>query len=134
MEKNIHILLIEDDQDDIDLLREALKDNKVSHSIDILSDGSLVAPYLHTCNSYPDVIILDFNLPKVHGREILKMFKNTSNFTDIPLIILTTSSAKEDVEYSISNGASRFMTKPSSVKEIRDMVNAIMSIAVDVNS
>jgi len=130
MEKNIHILLIEDDQDDIDLLKEALKDNKVPHSIDILSDGSMVAPYLNSCITYPDVIVLDFNLPKVHGREILKMFKSASSFTHIPLIILTTSSAKEDVEYSINNGASRFMTKPSSVKEIREMVAAITDIVV----
>jgi DNA-binding response OmpR family regulator len=131
MKKNIHILLIEDDQDDIDLLREALKDNQVSHSIDILSDGSMVAPYMNNCNAYPDVIVLDFNLPKVHGREILKMFRNTANFTEIPLIILTTSSAREDVEYSISNGANRFMTKPSSVKEIREMVDAITAITVN---
>lgn len=130
MERNIHILLIEDDQDDIDLLKEALKDNNVSHSMDVMSDGSLVAPYLGSCTNYPDVIVLDFNLPKVHGREILKMFRNAPDFTEIPLIILTTSSAREDVEYSINNGATRFMTKPSSVKEIREMVEAITTIAV----
>lgn len=129
MDKHIKILLIEDDQDDIDLLQEALTDNHIRHSLQVLNDGSMVAPYLEQCADFPDVIVLDFNLPKVHGRDLLKMFRNTKGFTDIPLIILTTSSAREDQEYSINNGASRFMTKPSSVKEIREMILAITDVA-----
>ena len=128
MNKTIRILLIEDDQDDVDLLKEALDDNDVVYTIDIIKDGGLVADHITNCSAYPDIIVLDFNLPRVHGRELLKKFKLAPIFKDIPLIILTTSSAKEDMEYAYREGAERFLIKPSTVQGLNTVISTILEL------
>lgn len=129
LKKTLRILLIEDDQDDVDLLKEAFEDNNVPYAMDVIKDGGLVADFMDKRVSFPDIIILDFNLPRVHGRELLKRFKASPHFKDIPLIILTTSSAKEDMEYAIREGADRFLIKPSTVQGLNSVISIIQEIA-----
>lgn len=125
MEKIIRILLIEDDQDDVDLLKEALDDNDFPHIMDVVKDGGLVAAYIEKCVVHPDVIVLDFNLPRVHGKELIRRFKATPVFKNIPLVILTTSSARVDMDYAYREGADKFLIKPSSVQGLNEVVSAI---------
>jgi CheY-like chemotaxis protein len=127
MSKLLKILLVEDDPDDVDLLREALYDNNVLYEMDIIKDGGLVAPYLQKCTSYPDIIVLDFNLPRVHGRDLMKLIKQTYNFKNIPLYILTTSSAQKDIDYAYREGASKYLIKPTTVQGINDVISILIS-------
>jgi len=125
----IKILLIEDDLDDVELLEDALQDNGISFEAEKINDGAAAIDYIRTCNNCPDLIILDFNLPKVHGRQIILEIKSISSFKDIPLLILTTSSAKEDVEYAYKNGADKYIIKPSTLDQIKEMVGEIVRLA-----
>jgi CheY-like chemotaxis protein len=122
------ILLIEDDHDDIYLLESALGDNSVPYKMDTIREGDKVQSYLLTNTSVPDIIVLDFNLPKKHGREVLKDIKSHERYKDIPLIVLTTSSAKEDMEYSYRMGARHFITKPTTLQGFNKTVEIICSL------
>ena len=127
MSTNLKILLIEDDTDDIELLEEALKDNNVTYSLELIMQGDKVQPWLDKEGEHPDIIILDFNIPKLHGREILQLIKSSDFFKKVPLIVLTTSAAKEDLEYSLAMGADHFITKPSSIMAFNNAIQTIIS-------
>lgn len=122
------ILLIEDDIDDVELLEEALLSNHIPFEMDVLKDGSAAVEYINSSKSCPDIIILDFNLPKIHGREVIKEIKSANVFCNIPLLILTTSSAKEDIEYAYKNGASKYLIKPTSISQINDTISTIIEL------
>ena len=125
----LNILLIEDDQDDIDLMQDALRDNGIDFTIVVIKQGDKAIPYLESCKKFPDVILLDLNLPKIHGREILDSIKSSHTYKNIPVVILTTSSAKEDIEYCVKAGANSFITKPYTVDGFRETVAAIVEVA-----
>ncbi|MES2328855.1 MAG: response regulator [Bacteroidota bacterium] len=129
MRDTVQILLIEDDNDDIELIQDALGDNGVSYQLKVIKDGGEVAGYLETANDIPDIIVMDFNLPKVHGREILKHIKRTDHFKTIPLLILTTSSSQDDIDYSYKEGANRYLIKPTTASGIRNIVDVIKELA-----
>jgi CheY-like chemotaxis protein len=128
MKEMLQILLIEDDNDDIELIQDALDDNKLSYQLKVIKDGGEVAGYLETVNDIPDIIVMDFNLPKVHGREILKNIKQTDTFKTIPLLILTTSSSQDDIDYSYKEGANRYLIKPTTASGIRNVVEVIKEL------
>jgi DNA-binding response OmpR family regulator len=125
----IKILLIEDDPDDVELLQDSLNDYNVHYEMNVINDGGLVADYLEKNRVFPDIIVLDLNLPRVHGKEILKEIKIASAYKDIPLLILTTSSAKEDVEYSYQYGANKFLRKPTNIEGIKSTIATIVELA-----
>lgn len=125
----LKILLIEDDADDIDLLEEAFRENKISYNLDVIMQGDQVTSYLSNVDSLPQVIVLDFNLPKLHGREVLNLIKSFPKIKEIPVVVLTTSTAREDKEYALNNGAAHFITKPTSIQEFRNAVNLITGSA-----
>lgn len=129
MKKSLQILLVEDDPDDVELFREALNDNKVSHSIDVIMQGDEVIPHLEQSSSLPEIILLDLNLPKVHGKEILRVLKSGNTYKDIPVVILTTSSTKSDVDYCLMIGAEKFITKPTNTDGFDQLVTSILEIA-----
>jgi DNA-binding response OmpR family regulator len=129
MEQPLRIFLIEDDMDDIELLQESLKDNNVQYTMSIVREGDKVSSFLRECTVLPHVIIMDFNLPKVHGKDILRTIKSFDGFKEIPLLVLTTSTAKDDIEYSYKMGANKYLTKPSSIKGFNDTVAAIVELA-----
>ena len=129
MTEVLKILLIEDDADDIELLEEAFKENKILYDLNVVMEGDKVASYLNSVDSLPQVIVLDFNLPKLHGREILNILKSSHQFKNVPVVVLTTSAAKEDADYALNLGAKHFITKPTSMKDFSKTVSLITESA-----
>ena len=126
----LKILLVEDDQDDVELMEDALRDNEIDFHMEVVRQGDKVIPYLQTCKNFPNVILLDLNLPKMHGREILSRIKLSTEFKHIPVAILTTSSSQAEKEFCISAGAAQFLTKPSTVEGFNKTIKAILKIAM----
>jgi CheY-like chemotaxis protein len=124
----IRILLIEDDSDDIELLKDAFVQNGITCNIDVVTEGDKAIPWLEA-HTLPDVIVMDFNLPKLHGREILLQVKRSPNFNEIPLMVLTTSASADDMRYAFSMGADKFITKPNTMQGFATTVEAIVSLA-----
>ena len=129
MPEGIQIFLIEDDADDIELLEVSLKDNQVEYTMDVVMEGDKVQEYLKNCKKLPHIIVMDFNLPRVHGRDIIKQIKSNDEFKCIPLVVLTTSTAKEDIEYSYKMGADSFITKPTTIQGFNATVGTIVQLA-----
>jgi DNA-binding response OmpR family regulator len=126
----IRILLVEDDIDDVQLLQEALVENHIDCEIEVIMEGDRVIPHLSTAESLPDIIVMDFNLPKLHGKEILVLIRSEEAFKSIPLIVLTTSASPHDVKFAHDNGANKFITKPSTIQGFNSAVETIVSMAV----
>lgn len=126
----LNILLVEDDQDDVELMQDALRDNDINFTLEIVRQGDKVIPFLKMCKNFPNVILLDLNLPKMHGREVLSRIKLSADFKHIPVAILTTSSSQAEKEFCLSAGATDFLTKPSTVEGFNKTIQCIMDIAL----
>ena len=126
--KNVHILLVEDNEGDILLTVEALEEGRIANVIEVARDGQEAIDKLEIDlknNRLPDLILLDINLPKMNGHEVLERLKETEGLKHIPVIILSTSSSEMDILKSYKNHANCFITKPV---EIDEFVKAIESI------
>lgn len=115
--KGVHILLVEDNEGDIMLTTEALQDGRIINHIDVVRDGKKAMDFLLKKGEYasadtPDIIVLDVNLPKKNGHEVLQFIKNHHDLKQIPVIMLTTSSSKSDINKSYENHANCYITKP----------------------
>jgi two-component system, chemotaxis family, response regulator Rcp1 len=113
----IEILLVEDSPSDIDLTREALEDTRVHNNLSVVTDGVEALAFLRCEGKYakaphPDLILLDLNLPKKDGREVLAEIKADPQLKQIPVIVLTTSSDERDVQACYKAGASSYIQKP----------------------
>jgi DNA-binding response OmpR family regulator len=129
MKKALKILLIEDDIDDVDLLKDALSENDVDHSMEVIMEGDKVFPYLQTVTTLPEIIVMDLNLPKTDGKEILQEIKSSLSLTQIPIVVLTTSSSKEDIEYCNKMGIDKFITKPATIDGWNALIHSILRVA-----
>jgi len=129
MSNAIQILQVEDDQDDIELMEQAFEDNGFRINLKTIKQGDMVLPYLESLPDLPDIILLDLNIPKMHGREVLKGLKSAVRLKDIPVIILTTSSSPEDVDYCLNTGADRYIPKPATIEGFRETVTTIVTVA-----
>jgi DNA-binding response OmpR family regulator len=129
MEKPLDILLIEDDIDDVDLLKDALLDNNVSYQMEVIMEGDKVFNYLSSAEILPEIIVMDLNLPKTDGKEILQEIRSSSLLLEIPIVVLTTSSSREDIEYCTKMGISKFITKPATVDGWNSTINSIVTVA-----
>jgi CheY-like chemotaxis protein len=114
---SIEILLVEDDPGDVLLTRESFADNKVQNHLNVVSDGEEATAYLrkqgvHAQAPRPDLILLDLNLPRKDGREVLKDIKADPELRAIPIVVLTTSEADEDILNSYDLHANAYVTKP----------------------
>lgn len=128
MQKSIHILLIEDDPDDVELLQTALEDEGVIFESSVISHGDQVIPYLKMGKNLPTIIVLDLNIPKTHGKEVLLQLKASAKFNNIPVVILTTSSARAERDFCLEAGAAAFMIKPVTMSEFKDIVRNIREV------
>lgn len=113
----IEILLVEDSPGDARLVVEAFKDGRVHNNLNVVEDGVEAMAYLHREGPYaaatrPDLILLDLNLPKKDGREVLAEIKADANLRSVPVIVLTTSQAEEDIIRSYNLHANCYITKP----------------------
>lgn len=128
--KLIDILLIEDNPGDVDLVREALESNKMSNNLYVAEDGEKAYRFLMKKGEFkdapkPDLILLDLNLPKKDGRELLMDIKNSDDLKSIPVVILTSSKAEEDILKSYQLYANCYITKPLDFKRFHDIVGSI---------
>ena len=110
----IEVLLVEDDPGDILLTVEAFEHNKVRNSLKIVGDGVEAMDYLRSGAERPDLVLLDLNLPRKDGREVLAEIKSDPALRSIPVVVLTTSKAEEDIYRTYDLGANSFITKPVS--------------------
>jgi two-component system, chemotaxis family, response regulator Rcp1 len=126
----IEVLLVEDSPGDVRLTREALKDAKMHISLSVVSDGTEAMAYLrrektHAEAPRPDLILLDLNLPKKDGRDVLKEIKESEELKSIPVVILTTSASPVDVERSYMLHANCYITKPVDLQGFIKVVKSI---------
>jgi len=117
--KEIHILLVEDNEGDIVLAREALKEARIKNRITVITDGEKALEYLfcNDNNRKPDLILLDINLPKVNGLEVLAKIKADEALKIIPVVMLTTSTSEQDVLDAYRNYVNCYINKPIDLEE-----------------
>jgi len=128
--KPLEILLVEDNKGDIGLITEFLSDAKVITNIHIAEDGEEAIRFLCSKDKFlgstlPDIIILDLNLPKKDGREVLKEIKENDDLKNIPVIILTTSSAEKDILRVYDLHANAYIVKPLDFDEFMKVIKSI---------
>jgi chemotaxis family two-component system response regulator Rcp1 len=130
MKKDIHILLVEDNEGDIVLTIEALKEARIGNTIDVVKDGEKAMEFLRKEGEFsnaatPDLILLDINLPKIDGKEVLATIKNDVQLKIIPVVMLTTSDSPTDIMEAYANHANCFITKPAGFE---NFINVIVSL------
>jgi len=125
----MEILLVEDNPGDVLLTKRALKSGKVLHNLHVVTDGEAALSYLHDIEYgqalRPDLIMLDLNLPKVSGREVLAKIKSNDALTSIPVVILTTSKAEEDILKAYELHANSFIAKPVDWQQFVNVIRFI---------
>lgn len=126
----IEILLVEDNPGDIRLTQEVLKEGKVQNTLSIVENGVQAISFLRKENEYqdaptPDLILLDLNLPKKDGREVLLDIKNDPELKKIPVVVLTTSQSEEDILKVYDLNANCYISKPVDFGEFIDVVKSI---------
>jgi two-component system, chemotaxis family, response regulator Rcp1 len=130
MAKPLEVLLVEDDEDDVRLTREALRDSKVIVNMTVAPDGEDALERLRRKGKYadgarPDLILLDLNLPRVSGREVIAALKGDAELKTIPVVVLTTSEADSDIVKCYDLGANCYITKPVNFDQFRRIIKAI---------
>jgi len=133
----IEILLVEDDPGDTLMIREAFQDNKITNNLTCLTDGEQAVAYLRREGEYadavrPDLILLDLNLPRKDGREVLAEIKDDDDLKVIPIVVLTTSAAEEDILRSYRLHANAYVTKPVDFEAFIEVVRQIDEFFVSV--
>jgi chemotaxis family two-component system response regulator Rcp1 len=133
--QQIHILLVDDNEGDILLTREALDDARIVNKISIAYDGLEAIRFLKkqpAGANTPDLILLDINLPKMNGTEVLAIIKNDPELKRIPVIMLTTSSAEKDILASYDNHANCYITKPVDLEMFMNVVRTIEDFWISI--
>jgi chemotaxis family two-component system response regulator Rcp1 len=128
----ITVLMVEDDPDDVYLTQEALRESRLCMNLQVVDDGVEAMRYLRRENDYahsrrPNLILLDLNLPRMDGREVLAEIKEDPTLTDIPVVVLTTSKAEEDIAASYRQHANCYISKPVDIEQFRSVVSSIES-------
>jgi CheY-like chemotaxis protein len=129
----IRLLLAEDDPDDQLLIREALTESRIANELDVVSDGEELLDYLKRRGAYrdldgqplPGLIFLDLNMPRLDGREALREIKGDPELKRIPVTVLTTSDAEEDVLRTYDLGVNSFVTKPMRFEDLVEVVRTL---------
>jgi CheY-like chemotaxis protein len=133
----IDVLLIEDDPGDVLITREAFEHNKIDNTLHVASDGEEGLDYLYRRGSHrnaprPDLVLLDLNLPKYDGRQLLDKIKSDPELCHIPVVVLTTSAAEEDILHSYKLHANAYVTKPVDLDQFMKAVRQIDEFFVQV--
>jgi chemotaxis family two-component system response regulator Rcp1 len=128
--KLVDILLVEDNEGDARLAKEAMRDSKIRNTLHHVSDGEEAMAFLRKEGQYakaprPDLVLLDLNLPKKDGRQVLAEIKNDDELKRIPVVILTVSSAEEDILKSYNLHANCFITKPIDLSQFMKVVRSV---------
>lgn len=132
MGQKFKVLMVEDDEGDARLTLEAIRDSKLDLELDIVEDGVEALDYLHSRGVYadksrPDLVLLDLNLPRMSGQDVLKAIRSDDELKYLPVVVLTTSEAEEDLVQSYAHGANCFVTKPVGFEQFAKVVKSISS-------
>jgi CheY-like chemotaxis protein len=133
----VEILLVEDNEGDIGLIEEVLDEAKIRNSLHIAKDGEEAMFFLHGEGRFsgsprPDVILLDLNLPKKDGREVLREIKEDDVLKNIPVVILTTSGAEKDIHRSYDLHANAYVTKPLDFDQFIIVIKSIANFWLEI--
>src|SRR6266545_4855398 len=134
---SVEVLLVEDNPGDVRLTKEALKEGRLLNNVNVVNDGIEAMAFLRREGKYvdaiaPDLILLDLNLPKKDGREVLAEIKSDPKLRRIPVVILTTSSAEEDILKTYDLHANCYVTKPVDLDQFIRVVQSIEDFWVTV--
>jgi chemotaxis family two-component system response regulator Rcp1 len=129
-DRPIQLLLVEDNPGDVRLTREALREGRVANTLHVVPDGVAATEFVHGEGQYagcprPDLILLDLNLPKKDGREVLAEIKADPGLKQIPVVVLTTSDAEEDILQSYDLHANCYVTKPVDVQQLFQVMRMV---------
>ncbi len=134
---DVNILLVEDNEGDIILTKEALSDAKIINGLTVVRDGEEAIKYLNIAKNgkpelLPDLILLDINLPKIDGKEVLVFIKNDIFLKEIPVVMLTTSSSEMDINDAYEKNANCFIIKPVDLYKIFEIVKMIENFWINI--
>ena len=138
--RSITIVVADDDPDDRMMIEEAFEENRLKNNLEFVEDGEQLIDYLKGAGNYADmdrrdpvgVILLDLNMPRMDGREALKVIKSDPDLHRIPVVVLTTSKAEEDILRTYDLGVSSFITKPVTFDGLVDVVKVIGQYWIDI--
>ena len=133
--KSINILLVEDNEGDIVLTTEAFEESRIANLMKVIKDGKEVVDFFESLqdkDSFPDLVLLDINLPKMSGHEVLMYIKNNDKFKHIPVIMLTTSSSEKDILQSYKSHVNCYITKPIDVDDFMKAVTQIENFWINI--
>ena len=125
MSKLTRFLLVDDDADDTSIFKEVLEDVNPSIEFTFASDGREALQSLQKNTFLPDLIFLDLNMPRMGGKECLSAIKKDEKLQQIPVIMYTTSSQSKDIEETMQKGAICFITKPTNIRELKNILSSI---------
>lgn len=133
----VEILLVEDNPGDVRLCQEAFKESKILNNLNIAKDGQEALDFVFKKNGFedavtPDLIILDLNLPKVNGTDVLKQIKENENKAQIPVVILTSSKAEEDIVKTYKLHANSYITKPLDFEQFIEIVKQLNQFWLEI--
>jgi len=129
----VEILLVEDSPADIALTEEALKESGLENTLTIVTDGEQAIEYLSKRGKYkdaesPDLILLDLNMPKKNGHEVLEVIKDNPKLEEIPVVVLTVSEAEEDIARALGLKMNYYLNKPVNVQKLAPILTTIIEL------
>ena len=139
--QSLHILLVDDSEDDIHMAQEVFSKLNLPHKLDTAMNAAQALDYLSCSGKYsgrkkvpPDLLLLDINMPGMDGLELLKRLKTDKNHKKIPVIMLTTSASRDGIRKSFEHGAASFITKPNSFDDYRDLIAQFSKYWISVSA
>ena len=135
--KRADVLLVEDNPGDVRLTREAFKEGNIENTLHVVTDGAAALDFLYKRNEYadaprPDLVLLDLNLPRKNGTEVLEEIKSDPEGCTIPIIVLTSSKSEDDVVKSYERHANAYLTKPIDPLEFIDVVTTLEEFWISI--
>jgi CheY-like chemotaxis protein len=136
-QREVHVLLVEDDPGDVLMTQEAFEHHRIRNPLHVVTDGAAALRFLRREGEYtgatkPGLILLDLNLPLVNGREVLAEIKSDEQLRRIPVVVLTTSQAEEDIVRSYNLHANAYITKPVDFTRFMDVIRQIDNFFITV--
>ena len=133
MNKLPNILVVEDNFEHLRLTKYILKRNGVPGQLSVVRDGQEAIDYLYHKNQFsntnayprPNLVLLDFNIPRINGKEVLRMLKEDKSMKDIPVVVLSSSNRDEDMSYALAMGASAYISKSAGFEKLTDALASI---------
>ena len=137
LDKPVEILLVEDNEGDVGLIEEVFEEAKIRNNLHVAEDGEEAMLYLHGEGKFsgsprPDIILLDLNLPKKDGREVLREIKEDNNLRNIPVVIITTSNAEKDILRAYGLHANAYINKPLDFDQFIKVVESIGNFWLEI--